>query len=81
MYVNPRDLHRFLLGVEAAERTRKRLHTVTCYHRSNEEDEWRDTDWFKTRVPDQTQKRPHFIQSANDLCRPRYLDRTRAHST
>jgi hypothetical protein len=26
---------------------------------------WHDIDWFKTRVPDQTQKRPHFIQSAN----------------
>src|SRR5499433_289796 len=25
----------------------------------------RDTDWFKTRVPDQTQKRPHFIQREN----------------
>src|SRR5438093_1971258 len=43
--------------------------------------EWRDTDWFKTRVPDQTQKRPHFIQSANDLCRPRWIDRTRTDST
>src|SRR6266581_9402100 len=51
-------------GVEAAERTRKRLHTVTCYHLSYSE-QWRDTDWFKTRVPDQTQKRPHFIQSVN----------------
>jgi hypothetical protein len=27
--------------------------------------EWRDTDWFKTRVPDQTQERPYFIQSVN----------------
>ena len=26
---------------------------------------WRDTDWFKTRVPDQTHKRLHFIQSVN----------------
>ena len=26
-------------------------------------EEWRDIDWFKTRVPNQTQKRPHFIQS------------------
>src|ERR1035438_379131 len=51
-------------GVEAAERTRNRLHTVTCYHPSDLEG-WRDTDWFKTRVPDQTQKRPHFIQSVN----------------
>jgi len=25
----------------------------------------RDTDWFKTRIPDQTQKRPHLIQSVN----------------
>ena len=48
----------------AAERTRKRLHTVTCYLPCYWQ-EWRDTDWFKTRVPDQTQKRPHFIQSAN----------------
>src|SRR4029077_14233031 len=32
VYLNPRDLHRFLLGVEAAERAQKRLHTVTCYH-------------------------------------------------
>src|SRR5262249_4452713 len=24
---------------------------------------WRHIDWFQTRVPDQTQKRPHFIQS------------------
>ena len=51
-------------GVEAAERTRNRLHTVTCYHPSYLEG-WRDTDWFKTRVPDQTQKRPRFIQSVN----------------
>jgi len=50
--------------VEAAERTRKRLHTVTCYHPALQQ-RWRDTDWFKTRVPDQTQKRPHFIQSVN----------------
>ena len=26
---------------------------------------WRDIDWFKTRVPDQTQKRSRFIQSVN----------------
>ena len=49
--------------MEAAERTRKRLHTVTCYHLSYHQ--WRDTDWFTTRVPDQTQKRPHFIQGVN----------------
>jgi hypothetical protein len=40
-------------GVKAAERTRKKLHTVTsyqpCYFAG-----WRDTDWFKTRVPGQT---------------------------
>src|SRR5216683_4065837 len=59
-------------GVEAAERARKRLHTVTCYHPSRQ-DGWRDTDWFKTHVPDQTPSRPHFIQSANDLCRPRSM--------
>src|SRR5215831_2785918 len=51
-------------GVEAAERTRKSLHTVTCYHPSLLGG-GRDIDWFKTRVPDQTQKRPHFIQSVN----------------
>ena len=27
--------------------------------------EWRDSDWFKTRVPDQTQERRHFIQTVN----------------
>jgi len=58
--------------VEAAERARKRLHTLTCYHPSRQ-DGWRDTDWFKTHVPDQTPSRPHFIQSANDLCRPRSM--------
>jgi hypothetical protein len=63
VYLNPHDLHRFLLSVEAAERTRKRLHTVTCYLLCSQG--WRDTDWFKTRVPDQTQKRPRFIQSEN----------------
>jgi hypothetical protein len=51
-------------GGEAAERRRNRLHAVTCYHPSYSEG-WRDTDWFKTRVPDQTQQRPHFIQSVN----------------
>jgi uncharacterized protein with GYD domain len=51
-------------SVEAAERTRKRLHTVTCYQPCFWQ-EWRDTDWFTTRVPDQIQKRPHLIQSVN----------------
>src|SRR5262249_59084871 len=32
------------------ERTRKRLHTVTCYHPCLTQ-EWRDTDWFKTAFP------------------------------
>jgi hypothetical protein len=36
---------------------------------------WRDINWFKTHVPDQTQKRPHHIQSANGLCCPRLTDR------
>src|SRR5262249_24997031 len=76
VYVYPRDLHRFLLCVEAAERTRKRLHTVTCYDSSYSE-EWRDTDWFKTRVPDQTQKRPRFIQSANRSSPSTLQQRTR----
>jgi len=40
----------------------------------------RDKDWFKTRVPDQTPSPPRFIQSANDLCRPRFIDRTRTDS-
>src|SRR4029077_6901584 len=31
VYVNPRDLHRLLLSVEAAERAKIKLHTVTCY--------------------------------------------------
>jgi hypothetical protein len=35
----------------------------------------------QTRVPDQTQKRSHFIPSANDPCRPRSVDRTRTDST
>src|SRR5215468_6036202 len=48
--------------VEAAERTPTSLHAVTCYHPPYSE-RWRDIDWFKTRVPDQTQKRPRFIQS------------------
>jgi len=42
--------------VEAAERARERLHTLTCYHPSRQ-DGWRDTDWFKTHVPDQTPSR------------------------
>jgi hypothetical protein len=37
VYVNPRDLHRFLLA-EAAERTRKKLHTVTCYQPATSQD-------------------------------------------
>src|SRR5215831_2287877 len=48
--------------VEAAERTCTCLYAVTCYHPPYSEG-WRHIDWFKTRVPDQTQKRPHFIQS------------------
>src|SRR5215831_13399237 len=49
-------------NVEAAERTCTCLYAVTCYHPPNSE-RWRHIDWFQTRVPDQTQKRPHFIQS------------------
>ena len=63
-------------GVEAAERARKRLHTVTCYHPSCQ-DGWRDTDWFKTHVPDQTPTRPHFIQSAKRPLPSTLDDRTR----
>ena len=65
-------------SVEAAERTRKRLHTVTCYHPSYWQG-WRDTDWFKPRVPDQTQKRPRFIQSVNRPSPSTLLQRTRKH--
>jgi len=55
-----------MLGVEAVERTQETLHTVTCY-RPSRRDEWRDTAWLKTRVADQTRKRPHFIESSHDL--------------
>src|SRR6516164_4536701 len=41
---------------------------------------WRDIDWFKTRVPDQTHKRSHFIQSVNRPVPSTLLERT-AHST
>ena len=67
-------------SVEAAERTRKRLHTVTCYHPAYSQ-KWRDTDWFKTRVPDQTQKRSLFIQSVNRPSPSTLHKRTRADST
>jgi hypothetical protein len=65
--------------MEAAERAKQNLRSLTCYHPSRRE-EWRDNDWFKTRVPDQTPSRPRFIQSASDLCRPRSLDPTRTNS-
>jgi hypothetical protein len=52
------------------------LNTVTCYHPSHS-DGWRDTNWFTTRVPDQTLPRFHFTQGCRDLCRPRPPDRTR----
>src|SRR6266850_3037047 len=64
VYVNPRHFHRFLLAWKRQNAREKRFHTVTCYLPCYGQ-EWRDTDWFKTRVPDQTQKRPHFIQSVN----------------
>src|SRR5260370_972759 len=80
LYINPRHLHRFLLSVEAAERTRKGYTpsraTSPCFWQG-----WRDTDWFKTRVPDQTQKRPHFIQSANRPSPSTLYQRTRTDST
>jgi len=50
--------------VEAAERAKQNLRSLTCYHPSPQKG-WRDNDWFKTRVPDQTPSRPRFIQSAN----------------
>jgi len=65
--------------MEAAERAKQNLRSLTCYHPSRRE-EWRDNDWFKTRVPDQTPSRPRFIQSVSDLCRPRSLDPTRTNS-
>jgi hypothetical protein len=65
--------------VEPAERAREDIHTVTCYHPSRR-DGWRDTDWFKTHVPDQTLTRPRFIQGCHDLCRSTPLDRTRSDS-
>src|SRR6516225_3611097 len=55
-------------GVEAVERAEKSLRTVTCYHPSCREGR-RHKDWFKTRIPGQTQQRPQLIQSADDLHR------------
>jgi hypothetical protein len=52
-------------SVEAAECTRKGYTPSRATIPLETPREWRDTDWFKTRVPDQTQKRPHFIQSVN----------------
>src|SRR5439155_24993740 len=66
VYVNSRDLHRFLLAWKRQNAREKVTHRHVLPPVLSPE--WRDTDWFKTRVPDQTQKRPHFIQSANDLC-------------
>jgi len=54
--------------VEAVERAEKSLRTVTCYHPSCREGR-RHKDWFKTRIPGQTQQRPQLIQSADDLHR------------
>src|ERR1700758_1575956 len=65
--------------MEAAERAKQNLRSLTCSHPSRRE-QWRDNDWFKTRAPDQTPSRPRFIQSVSDLCRPRSLDPTRTNS-
>ena len=54
--------------MEAVERAEKSLRTVTCYHPSCREGR-RHKDWFKTRIPGQTQQRPQLIQSADDLHR------------
>ena len=64
VYVNPRDLHRFLLAWKRQNAcvkayTPSPATTLPCSK------EWRELDWFKSRVPDQTQKRLHFIQSVN----------------
>src|ERR1700736_1270068 len=56
-------------GVESAERARKEI-TRRHLLPPSQQVGWRDTDWFKTRVPDQTLPRSHFIQSCHDLCRP-----------
>jgi len=61
--------HCFLPAWKRQNARNETSHTVTWYHPSHR-DEWRDTDWFKTRVPGQTLKRPHFIQSLHDLHRP-----------
>src|ERR1700674_1268234 len=67
VYVNSRDLvgHGFLPAWKRQNERQERLPTVTCYPQGR----GRDTDWFKTLVPDQTRKRPRFIQSVHDLCR------------
>ena len=59
----PRHLHCFLPAWKRQNARIIRLHTLTCYRPATVQ--WRDTDWFKTCAPDQTQKRPHFIQSVN----------------
>jgi hypothetical protein len=59
----PRHLHCFLTAWKRQNARIIRLHTLTCYRPATVQ--WRDTDWFKTCAPDQTQKRPHFIQSVN----------------
>src|SRR5438445_5579746 len=71
VYVNSCYLvgHCFLLVWKRQNTRKQATNTVTCYHPSHR-DGWRDTDWFKTRVPDQTLTRPHFIQSCHNLCRP-----------
>jgi hypothetical protein len=55
--------------IDSSWRASGRTHAKKITHRHvlppPSRPEWRDTDWFKTRVPDQTQKWPHFIQSAN----------------
>src|SRR6266581_119252 len=80
VYVYPCDLHRFLLTWKR-QNAREKGYTPSratspCFWQ-----EWRDTDWFKTRVPDQTQKRPHFIQSVNRPLPSTLHQRTRTDST
>ena len=63
--------------MEAAERTAKGYTPSRATSPATGQG-WRDTDWFKTCVPDQTQKRPHRIQSANRSAPSTLHQRTRS---
>jgi hypothetical protein len=76
VYVNPRDLHRFRLAWKR-QNAREKDYTPSRATSPCLWQEWRDTDWFKTRVPDQTQKRPHFIKGVNRPSPSTLLQRTR----